>query len=225
MSKVLLAIDMDDTMTDTQEEVVLRLRRKLYDRADWDSLKWVYESVNANRKDGLHSTMLYPEHLRQIINKEIIREGSYVRTVKPTKLITDGQLIKMLYRLKDVLAEDLTTIVATHRGVENGVKENTVDWLDRYDVSRHLDDVHFIHSGKHSNKIDFLKSLFPDHEILLLDDNPFGDLQTVHAPNESVLVYQELCKYEAYKHQNKFTSINSLGNMIIDLAVRDDNAK
>lgn len=225
MSKVLLAIDMDDTLTDTQEEVVLRLRHKLYDTAAWDDLKWVYDAVHANRKNGLHSTMLYPEHLRKIITRDIIREGSYVKTVKPTKLITDGEFLNMLYRLKDILADDLTIIIATHRNAESGVQENTHDWLDRYDISRHLNGVHFIHGGKHSNKIDYLKSLFPEHEILLLDDNPFGDLHTVHAPNESVLVYQELCNYEAYKHQNKFSSVNALGNMIMDLAGRDDNAK
>lgn len=225
MSKVLLALDMDDTLCDTQEEVVIRLRRKLYDTAAWDDLKWVYDSVHANRKHGTHSTMLYPPHLRDIINKEIIQEGGYVKTVKPTKLITDGEFVKMLYRLRDVLADDLTTVIATHRNNEQEVYQGTVDWLDGVDFSKHLNDLHFIDSREYGNKIEYLKLLYPEHEILLLDDNPFGNLQTVHHPHESVLVYEGLCTYDAYKHQNKFTSVNALGNMIIDFSGRDDNEK
>lgn len=223
MSKVLLALDMDDTLTNTQEEVVTRLRRILYDRAMFDDLKWVYDTVHTNRKDGKHSTMLYPPHLREIINKDIIREGGYISTVKPTKLITDGLFSQLWYRLHDVLGNDLTTIIATHRNNEQDVFENTVDWLDRHDFSKHINDIYFIDNKKHGNKINYLKSLFPQHEILLLDDNPFGDLHTVHAPHESVLVYEELCNYDAYKHQNKFRDVNSLGNMIIDLSKRDDD--
>lgn len=210
MSKVLLALDMDDTLTNTQEEVVIQLRRKLYDRAAWDDLKWVYDSVHANRKDGLHSTMLYPEHLRQIINKEIIRVGEYVNTVKPTSLITDGKLAQLIVSLKAKLGDDFTAIIATHRNHEENVKQGTHDWLGNVDFAKHLDGVHFIDGRKHGNKIQYLKSLFPEHEILLLDDNPFGDLHTVHEFNESVLVYEGLCNYEAYQHQNKFTSIESL---------------
>lgn len=225
MSKVLLAIDMDDTITNTQEEVALRLRRKLSEMGDKEGVKWVYNSACANLQNGLHSTMLYPEHYRNIINEEIILEGSYVTTVKPTNLVSNGGLTKMLFHLKSVLGPDLTTVIATHRGVENGVKENTIEWLDRYKIFKHLNDIHFIPSKKYSNKINYLKLPYPEHEIMLLDDNPFGDLHTVHAPNKSVLVYDELCKYEAYKHQNKFTSINALSSTIVDLAGRDNNTK
>lgn len=225
MSKVLLVLDMDDTLCNTQEEVVIRLRRKLYDKAAWDDLKWVYNSVHANRKDGKHSTMLYPPHLRDIINKDIIQEGSYIKTVTPTTLITDGLLTHMLFRLRDLLGKDFKTVIGTHRNGERDVFENTADWLDRVEFSQYIDDIHFINNTQHRNKIDYLKSIYSEHEILLLDDNPFGDLHTVHAPNESVLVYQELCNYDAYKHQNKFRSVGALGNMIMDLAGRDDNAK
>lgn len=222
MSKVLLALDMDDTLTDTQEEVVLRLRRKLYDRAGWDDLKWVYDSVHANRKNGKHSTMLYPEHLRKIINKEIIRVGDYVTTVKPSELITSGALRQLIYRLQDKLGKDnFTAVIATHRDNEIGVRENTEAWLKKHGHYDCLDAIHHIDGRKHGNKIDYLKNHYPEHEILLLDDNPFGDLRTVHDFNESVLVYEGLCNYEAYQHQNKFTSIESLELRLMELFHND----
>lgn len=221
MSKVLLALDMDDTLCDTQEEVVIRLRHKLYDKAAWDDLKWVYDSVHTNRKDGKHSTMLYPPHLRDIINKEIIQEGSYIKTVKPTSLITDGKLGEMIACLRNALGNNLKTVIGTHRNDEQDVFENTTDWLDRADFSQYIDDLHFINNTQHRNKIDYLKSLYAGYEILLLDDNPFGDLHTVHNPNESVLVYEGLCTYDAYKHQNKFSSISSLELRLLELSGKD----
>jgi hypothetical protein len=218
MSKVLLVLDMDDTLCDTQSEVVIRLRRKLYDRAAWEDLMWVYDSFNANRIHRTHSTMLYPPHLRDIINTEIIQEAGYIKTVKPTTLVTDGKLGEMITRLRAQLGDDLKTIIGTHRNGERNVFEDTIDWLDRANFSQYIDNFHFISNTRHRNKIEYLESFFPEYKIVLLDDNPFGDLHTVHEPNESVLVYQELCTYDAYTHQNKFKSVDILADMIMDLA-------
>jgi len=210
MKKVLLAVDLDDTLCDTQTEVVNRLRQILYGLAQFDDLYDVYRRYHTNLQTGTQSTMLYPEHLRKLINPLIIREGSYVNTVKPTALLTNGGLRNLVENLRMILGDRFTSVVATHRNHEASVQTNTDTWLVNHGARDLFDDLHFIHGGQYANKIAYLKEHYPDHEIVLLDDNPFGDLQSVHEYNPCVMVYEELCHYDAYQHQRKFRSIEAL---------------
>lgn len=224
MKKVLLAVDLDDTVCDTQSEVVIRLRQILYGLAQFDDLYDVYKRYNTNLRLGTESTMLYPEHLRILINTWIIREGSYVSTVKPTQLLSSGGLRNLVENLRILMGDRFTCVVATHRNHEAAVRENTETWLVNQNARQLFDDLHFIHGGRHANKIAYLKEHYPDHEILLLDDNPFGDLHTVHEFDPCVLVYEELCTYDAYQHQRKFRNIEALESFIYQLGITGHTA-
>lgn len=210
MPKIVLAIDLDDTLCDTQAEVVRRLRHYLYDHAMFDDLKWVYNAI------GKISTMMYPPHLREIISNRIIKQGDYVKTVLPGSLIATGQLTALFGLLKDFPGE-VKTVIATHRYTENEIEANTHGWLTQYEVKPHLHDIHFINGQFHSNKIDFLRERYPEHEILLLDDNPFGQLHHEHLYSPNVVVYDKLGKYDAYKHQTVFTDIVDLIGLMLSM--------
>lgn len=216
MKKVLLAVDLDDTLCDTQTEVVLRLRERLYGRADWEELARVYEYYHLNQESGQFSTMLYPQHLRNLITNEVIKPGHYVRTVKPTAL--KDELTHAISFLRASLGESFTAVVATHRSQEQNVRQGTAEWLMAHDAELLFDELHFIDSQAHANKIAYLKHRFPEHEILLLDDNPFGDPRTIHPHDPAVLVYDKLCNYLGYQHQNRFTTTSSLIKQIFGLS-------
>lgn len=216
MNKVLLALDMDDTLCDTQNEVVSRLREILYDLGYFEQLKDVYNFSHLNKIEKTHSTMLYPGELRTIINEEIIIPGEYIKTVKPTSLITDGGLTATLFHLKNKI--DLSVIIATHRPENPQSVKDTKKWLDDNNFSPFVNAMHFINSKIHSNKINYLKSLYPDYRILLLDDNPLGDLNTIHSHNHNVLVYEKLCIYPCYSQQSKFTNVYDLAARLTNMS-------
>lgn len=219
MNKVLLALDMDDTLCDTQSEVVLRLRRYLYERAMWDDLKDVYRRSAINKMIQTQSTMLYPEHLRKIIAEEIIGQGDYIKTVKPTSLITGLYLPRLIEKLKHQLGEhNFQVVIATHRNAEKGALENTAAWLFDNKMELFIDDMHFIQG---SNKIDYLTAQYPDHQICLLDDNPFGNLEKVHPFNPAVMIYDRLAVYDVYQHQNRFVSTGSLEAHLLQLSTKE----
>lgn len=219
MNKVLLALDMDDTLCDTQTEVVLRLRRYLYEHAMWDDLMEVYSRSRINKTTKTQSTMLYPEHLRKITKEEIIAKGDYTQTAKSTPLIKGGNLPSLIHALKHQLGhKDFQVVIATHRADENNVQANTIEWLFENGMRPFIDDIYFIDQG---NKVDYLKKKYPDHQICLLDDNPFGDLETDHPFNESVMIYDQLAIYDAYRHQNKFVDIEQLGMHLLKLSNKE----
>lgn len=219
MNKVLLALDMDDTLCDTQNEVVLRLRRYLYEHAMWDDLMEVYRRSAINETLRTESTMLYPDHLRQIVKEEIIAPGEYVKTVKPTPLVEGRYLARLIHNLKRQLGHpNFQVVIATHRNDEKNVRENTFEWLFENKMELFIDEMHFIHG---SNKIDFLKEQYPEHQICLLDDNPFGNLHITHPFNESVMIYDRLAVYDAYQHQNKFVSTGQLETHLLNLSSKE----
>lgn len=218
MNKVLLAVDMDDTLCDTQSEINKRLHQSLYDMGMLEHLKDVHRWSELNKKNKRFSTLYYPNPMRAIINENIVPNGEYTSTVQPTRLVLDGELKRTIVKLKTVLGDNFKPVIATHRHKENQVKENTLGWLDAQHLSSSFEDVHFIYSEEHPNKIEYLKKLYPGYLILLLDDNPFGNPNGPHDTNESVLVYQELSIYPGYINQNKFTTVQDLELQLLDLS-------
>lgn len=218
MNKVLLAVDMDDTLCDTQFEINKRLSQHLYDRGMLEHLKNVHRWAKLNEENKRYSTLYYPDPMRTIITEHIVPDGGYTATVPATRLVLDGELKRTIAKLKTALGDNFKPVIATHRHKENQVKENTLGWLDVQHLSSSFEDVHFIYSETHPNKIEYLKKLYPGYLILLLDDNPFGNPNGPHDTDESVLVYQELSIYPGYVNQNKFTTAQDLELELLSLS-------
>jgi hypothetical protein len=208
---VVVAIDLDDTVCNTQLEVIKRLNRYLFDKGMLD----VIEEVRVLAEEEKRSTMLYPDHLRKIISEEIIGKHEYISSVKLTNF--GKALSNFMYKAYWKLGRaNVHFVVSTHRPDEYNSRNRTKAWISKNKLI--FDHIHFVNSVENSNKIDFLTKEYPNCKIILVDDNPFGDLKVVHPHNPSVLVYNELCDYEAYKHQDKFSDLENLLERIECLA-------
>jgi hypothetical protein len=211
-NKLVLALDMDDNLCNTQEDIIYRLIGILTERKMTTQLHWVMDNKNTV------STMLYPEELRNIITEDIIKTGQYIHSAKPTCLVgPEYELSMTLARLKIKFGDYLKTCICTHRGERPGVMEGTAGWLKTHRLDGEVKVIHSINPSVHRNKVTFLKATYPGHRVLLLDDNPFGDLKTIHPYEPSVLVYDKLNNFEAYQLQNKYQSREHLDELITSL--------
>lgn len=216
MNKVLLAFDMDDTLCDTQSEVNERLTVILRTLGQNRNLLWTHLNK------GKLSTMEYPTNLREIITNGIIIPGHYQDTVKPTSLMCDD-LIRMIECLRIHMGRNLTTAICTHRGPTN--HSQTYQWIREHNAERAIDVIHAIDPKEHANKIEYLKAEYPGHRILLLDDNPFGNIHKEMDFTPEVLIYNELASYPCHNNQIVFSSLIDLQWRVLNLSLGSNNDK
>lgn len=70
---------------------------------------------------------------------------------------------------------------------------STYRWLENKGLLDYFDMIHSIDNQVHKDKIKFLKATYPDHRILLVDDNPYSD------DKESVIIYDKINKNKKYE--------------------------
>lgn len=210
-NQVVVGIDIDDTLCNTQMEVLKRLYRYLFDKGMLDAI----EEVRVLAEVEKVSTMLFPDHFRKIINEEIIGKKEYISSVRLTNFA------KGLTRFqwdadRELGRNNVHFVIATHRPDDYMVRNRTIAWIRKQELS--FNKFHFIDPAQNANKIEFLEKEYPNCKILLIDDNPLGKLNVEHPHNPSVLVYKDLCDYKAYKHQDKFTDFDNLLERVKALA-------
>lgn len=209
-NKVLLVTDMDDTLCDTRAFILDRLFTILTAKKDIEKLE--YLEANADTLP----TFLFRRDIRDIIFGEVIVPGNYMVWAKPTQLLTSGYDV-LIRELKAEYGDDFTSVICTHRGFTVDGKGRTQYWLERQGVEDCFDEVYSIKSSEYPNKIEYLKALYPEHRILLLDDNPLHTPETTADYIKEILIYDGITKLPGYEKQNKFKDLSDLTVIIENL--------
>lgn len=209
-NKVLLATDVDDTLCNTAEFIINELLHNLSNRGKEEEFKYVLDNMDTV------PTLLFRDDIKDIIFESIISRGDYMHLAKPSALLATGYDV-LIREFKDEYPEHFTSVVCTHRGFTELGKNKTASWLNYHDVDDCFDEIHSIKSSLYPNKIEYLSALFPEHQILLLDDNP------LHLPKETVpyikelLIYDGITQLPGYENQTKFKDLTDLTTIIENL--------
>lgn len=202
---VLLALDMDDNLCDTNafinDSLISHFKRK-----------GQLDRVNQVKELALQmSTFLYPEDLRELIWELVIKPGHFMRQAVPTELAT-GTLFSKLRQLANGSNNRLKVVVCTHRGFHEHAWSNTKYWLGLHVTPGLITNIHAIKSGEYPNKLDFLQQTYPEYEIVLLDDNPFHDKTKVYEHDPRVVIYDQINRFDTYSAQRTYRGPTDLAN-------------
>jgi hypothetical protein len=95
-----------------------------------------------------------------------------------------------------------------------GVRAKVVYWLETAMLIHLIDDIHMLDGKDDPNKVEYLKKLYPDSEIILVDDNPCHDFTKDHPEMKELVIYDKVNKYEGYSNQKTFESVSQLVEMM-----------
>lgn len=210
MTKLVLAFDMDDTLTQTAKYINNTIKRFFADEEMHEELEYVVSNENNV------STMCYPDWIKSHIDDRIIGPGLYMLEAGKTALCSPfsiGTLEVLLNQYRD----DIIVVVCSHRGFHPYGEVFSRQWLNDNDLLHLFDHIHMLDSSVTPNKIEFLKDHYPDHEILLIDDNPLskhaGDIIPYH---EEIVIYDNEHRLETYVNQTRYQSPKQLSRLIMD---------
>lgn len=209
--KIILAFDMDDTLVRTGDYLHFNLRHllKMESRPD------LIAEIDELREKG-YSTMNYPLHLKELIDKHFVGTGQFMLDAQPSELCS----LKDISSLRDLLQEFqgiIIPLICTHRGFHEYGDQYTRVWIERRGLSTLFGNVHCIDPQEHKDKIVYLKSLYPDDEIVLVDDNPLGRHDGVHEFRKEILLYEEENPLTAYGEMKKIKSMNCVIEHVSEL--------
>lgn len=212
MAKLLLiAVDLDDTAVGTYDYIYPEIKRFFRKKGMTEELAYV-EKMHAAGK----TSMMYRKDVSDIVFEEIIKPGHFMRDAEPSLLIQQG-FFEAIEALKAHYSYLIKNVICTHRGFKKDGLQLSREWLIKNEGLDLFDEIHSIKSKDHRNKVEFLKSTYPEYEILLLDDNPLGDIETVHPPMKELLVYDQINKFDGYVNQRKFTNIDDFIQQCISI--------
>lgn len=204
---VLLALDMDDNFCDTNSYINHTL-------ITYFTRHGMTERVKQVKELSLYkSTFYYPEDLREYIWTLAIEPGHFMRDAVPTDLVT-GTLFSKLRQTMNASGGRLKNVICTHRGFHKDAKPNTQYWLDNHTPRGLISDVHAIKSADYPNKLDFLQEVYPEHNVILLDDNPFHIKDVVQPHDPRVVVYDQINRFSGYANQRTYRGPQDLINLI-----------
>lgn len=207
-NKIVLAFDMDNTVCDTNGEVLKRFKEYCVERKEMGMLEYI------EKNEGV-SISYWDKEVVKFIEKVVIEKREYMDTPELSEL---GRSLKGLVGdLRGVLKEDLKIVVCTHRGNNVSAWMSTYNYLVKNGLLECFDMIHSISHVDWSNKIEFLKSNYRDSEILLVDDNPFGSKSRVYDFCKEVLVYGEYDNFDCYKNQNCYKGCEDLFERVVGL--------
>ncbi len=210
MSKLVLSFDMDDTLCSTANFI----NEKIKEFFKQNDMKEELEYVLANEENV--STMLYPAWIKKHVDKEIIGPGLYMLEAGKTALCSPFS-IGTLEALLEHHGDDIIVSVCSHRGFHPYGEIYTRQWLDENKLLHLFEDIHMLDSSVQPDKVTFLKETYPDHEILLIDDNPMSKhLGEVIPHHEEIVIYDEEHKLDAYVNQTRYQSPKQLSRLIMD---------
>lgn len=200
---IVLAFDMDDTLTDTNGYIIQKLRSYYKESKNEGKLELLEDLVSK----GI-GTLNFPNNLNKDTSSVVIGPGQFMLEAEPTELFNNLEVIQAKLLAKGV---NPIFIICTHRGFHLYGEIYTANWLNSNGKLDMFEDIRAITGKEQPNKIDFLKAEYPGYEIMLIDDNPFhahdGD---DYERCEDVLIYDKINKYPAYKHQTTYESPDQL---------------
>ena len=208
---LLIATDMDDTVVDTYGYILPAIRKHLREKNMLEELKYVDEMT----KEG-KTSMMFKKEISNIIFKEIVEPGHFMLDADPSLLVQQGYF-DALGALQMHFSYLVKSVVCTHRGFNKNGGKLTNEWLIKNQGSDVFDEIHCIDPKEHPDKIKYLQSIYPDYEILLLDDNPFGNTTEVREPCKEVVIYDAINKFDCYSNQNKFTTLDEFIKLCISI--------
>lgn len=185
-----LFLDMDDTLCNTYGIIVSLLKMRLMVLGREDLIQQL--NIHLAKKD---STLNYVEPLKDLIYDDVLKDGSFMVKAQPSQLV-NHHFFEML---KKAEAYHIDMFIISHRKPLMNALRNTEWWLKETDILPFIQDIILLDSKTHPNKVDYIKETFNTEEFILLDDNPLHDLETVHAPCNNLLVYNEYYTHPAYQ--------------------------
>lgn len=210
MSKLVLAFDFDDTLCSTGKFINKCIKRFFKENEMKEELEYVLKN------EENVSTMLYPPHIKKHVDKEIIGPGIYMLDADKTALCSPFS-IGSLEALLEHHGEDIIVVGCTHRGFHPMGEVFTRQWLKQNDLLHLFEKLHMLDSTVQPNKVEFLKETYPDHEILLIDDNPMSKHLGGEIPHhEELIIYDQEHRLEAYVNQTRYQSPKQLARLIMD---------
>lgn len=206
--KVLLAFDMDDTFTNTRREII----RGMFNKLTLHKLKTELDYVLENKDI---TPLLWTKVMCNSVFEHVVQYGEFMKTATPSPLMEMGLVDLLNKLLSHNWGPYLTSVVCTHRGFHEDGFGHTDEWLKHHNADGVIQDIHVLNPKDHPNKLNFLRKQYPEHEILLLDDNPFHDPHTVHPYSDEVLIYEGIHSLPGYVNQDKFTTLEDFKLRII----------
>lgn len=206
---IMLAFDMDGTLTLTAKLLREEGKREFVKRQMWDAVKHCRDNPEG-------TTLLWPQYMRDVTD-EIVREGTFMLRVEPTEIVQQGLLHEIATIRRMNWNKRLDTCVCTHRGFHESGEEYTRIWLADQKVNHVIDDVHAIDPAEHPNKLEYLSALYPDHEIRLLDDNPLFRTDVPHEYDERLCIVSEEGVMPGYANQQQFPGVYTFARNIRDM--------
>lgn len=203
MSKLILACDMDDTLTRTGAYFNKHLKIHFKNNGMTDEFKWVEEN------ETKLSTMQYPKEISDVINSELIESGKYMLHAEPTALAHRN----IMRHIQDYCAKFpglIELVICSHRGFHQYGDLYTRQWLETAMIGHLFTDIHMLDSRHDPDKMVFLRQKYPNCEILLVDDNPLHDINTVHPHDEDLVVYNKEHQLPGYVNQREYYNVLGL---------------
>lgn len=205
---ILLAFDMDGTLTLTAKLLREEGKREFVRRQMWDAVKYCRDNPEG-------STLLWPQYMRDVTD-EIVREGTFMLRVEPSKIVQQGLLNEVATIRRMNWNKRLDTCVCTHRGFHESGAEYTRIWLADQKANHVIDKIHAIDPALHPNKLEYLSSLYPDHDVHLLDDNPLYHTDGIHDPDPRLCIVSEEGEMPCYANQIQFPGVHTYARFLRD---------
>lgn len=203
-NKIVLALDMDDTIADTNGFIYNWLINH-YQESDRIDLA---EEVEANALAG-NTTLSLGEPHRTTVATKIMPSGRFMAHSGLTEITRKG----LFSYLRDFIKKNdhlsITVVVCTHRGFHKKGEEYTEEWLRENTWYDPVSKIHCIDPAQHRDKVKYMTEMYPDHKVIILDDNPMGHLHEVIPEMKELIVYNQIADYPAYVNQVKCDSLDS----------------
>lgn len=182
--------DMDDTLTRTTDWFVEQTRLYLVKNKMGDLLV-EFEHIH----DSGGTRFDYPEELKKV-NSLLVRNCEYMNQVKPTPLFNYFFLIPGNQPTGSKFG------IVTQRGDNKKAEKFTGNWFKQFEMAATLSSIHCIHPKKTPSKIDYLLSIHPEGNFILVDDNPLYDVSVVHPHHRQLRIHTQHATYgKAYSNQ------------------------
>ena len=191
--------DMDDTLTRTSDYFYNETIKRLADRGDMVGAMEFQKLVADKVPRFNHPTKFVN------VNKEIVKVGDYMLDVKPTPLFN------FFFLIPGNQPKGVNFGIVTHRGDSKKAKRYTESWLSKQQSYATIKDIHCIHPSNHRSKLDYLLTIHPAGDFLLIDDNPLFDVSVVHPHHRQLRIHTQHCTYgDAYKNQKQVEFRNGM---------------
>lgn len=208
--RFVLNFDMDDTLVATKVILLTLAINRAKVLGDF-AMANVFNDAYVKGLDIVELDKVYQD----FIEDQIIIERKYMDIADPSNLILDiglGDFYLGLQFLRKLYGERLLINICTHRGDNAEAVASTHNWLVDKNLRDCFDNIHSIHYTQ--DKLEYLRSIYKEDKILLVDDNPFGSSKQVRPANKEVLIYDGHRKLPCHQNQKKFVCLEDICMMI-----------